>query len=180
MCLPLREVCTWLTLVPSRLFLAGEPPPGSPSETVSGQVRLDLCECLRQMYFVLDVCAHNCLPRTYTVSVTTSSYTHTDIDTRIHDIRSWLFRQSPDKQTHTQSGEIHLLCSTMWSTGSRLVSLGFFACGDHPRDFFGLLCEEEVLSHNDTHITYCCSTIVVVTHQEHLWETPSDLWTCAL
>jgi hypothetical protein len=30
------------------------------------------------MYCLLDVCAHNCSPRTYAVSVTTSSYNHTD------------------------------------------------------------------------------------------------------
>ena len=41
------------------------------------------------MYFVLDVCAHNCLPQTYTVSFT-SSYSHTLVDTPIHDIRNRL------------------------------------------------------------------------------------------
>ena len=161
MCRPLRDVCTLLTLVPSRLFMAGEAPTDtvwferrlsrSPSETVSVKIRLDLCESVRQMYFVLDVCAHNCLPRTYTVSVTASCYTNTHIDTPIHDIRSWLLRQSPYKQTRTESGQIHLLCSTRWSTGSRLVSLGFFACGDLPRDFFWLGFDEEVLPHRHTH-----------------------------
>ena len=59
MCLPLREICTWITWVTSRLFLGGGPPSWSTFTVGSGtgwsdkvdpdEVLLDFCGCWRWM-----------------------------------------------------------------------------------------------------------------------------------
>ena len=104
-------------------------------------------------------CVRRVCSELFTTDVHSVSHKKSHPHTRRHtDSRHQeLTAQSPDKHTRTLSGEIHLLCSTTWITECRLVSLGFFAFGDLQRDFFGLVCEEAILSHNDTHITYWCS-----------------------
>lgn len=167
MCQPLRDVCTLLTWVPSRLFLAGEAPTDtvwferrlsrSPSETLSVKIRLGLCESLRQMYFVLRrVCSQLFTTNVHSVSHNKLLQQHTHnrvlINQHAHSLGTFTFSAARGGALgldlfRWDSSSVETFCETFlgWASMRRFchtdthITYRFFnSCGsDTPRTPLG-------------------------------------------